>query len=1205
MGNVGSRQGEGDPLYLRDQNRFSIAGLQITNSRSRVLLNVTPNSFPATRYLAKREAGDDTPVEYVQDPETNPSSPPNFLIRLPNDEDLFFNFTFVVRQTQGLVSTAPNVPVTTLAPVDTVINGLTFVFAPSSRELDNLVTREFHADPNLHKNPNVELVGDYSTAGNPSVQFQWSWKWRPPRTMEDRGGGWRNSCSFVEYDPRAHRLDTLANFSFWVQSAPKVLGSPKSPSPHLELAVPPRLRVPSAQSMDSRVSDSDGGDFKEVRDPASPMIESIPEHSLGLVPSHATYSTASSATIANPVKVDLSCQRPGEDISALDDGPVFRANLKNYEKNTVDMRAKWKKVLKRAEATLEAQIACNTAVSEMIDALKDTSKPNTNSVQPAIDHYFDKIAREILAYEKLNTINVQKLIIDPISKLYNVDIKQAESKKKDFEEESKEYYAYVSRYLGQRQDSMKEKRRTETDSKYQTKRRNFELKRFDYSSYIQDLNGGRKNQEVLSYLTRYADAQAKGFMAAADKVKTMMPQLDALSQEVKEADKEFQLQRAEREEKRRALEKSGTAYKEPEATAALLAQAHGGAASPEQNGVPPAGSAPLFKSTVSVVPSVGSPPGTANVTQTPGLQPGISGIPVQGGSPGANKFKGIRDLEDKVAVDGGDNKHPPHKEGLLWALSRPGSHLDPKGLNKQAWHKFWITVGEGKLSEYSDWKNKMNLHMTPIDLRVASVREARNSERRFCFEVITPQFTRVYQTTSEEDLRTWINAINNALQSAVESKGISDPAATESLDRSTRRDIASVLTGKSSSLSGHRGSAGDRKDKPVTRHATVGDRPSYRSPEPSGEANRLLEQIREADAGNKYCADCGSESKVDWVSINLGIVVCIECSGIHRSLGTHISKVRSLTLDVHSFTPDIIELLFKIGNRVSNMIWEATLNRANKPGPMSTREQRLKFINQKYADRAFVQPISATLSHYSTPEETLIASVKKNDIQNVLYALALKANPNATDKSRNTPLVYLALSAADPASPSAAASPRVISPASSPGQSPPPQPTHAPPAPPGVRKPFPVAELLIQNGADLPTTPSPFPLTVAARCYLEQKEDQLTGRNRHGQNGNSAGTSATSAHGGANSDIGEGSISSSSGMGLASTGIGAGGVGFGAGGDTLTALPQIAGSSGSPPERSRERDGKLQKRVSASGRLMRSEEGGGSFGTGSGNRRMF
>lgn len=57
------------------------------------------------------------------------------------------------------------------------------------------MTREFHADPNLHKNPNVQLVGDYTTGGSQSVSFEWSWKWRPPKAQEDKGGGWRNTCS--------------------------------------------------------------------------------------------------------------------------------------------------------------------------------------------------------------------------------------------------------------------------------------------------------------------------------------------------------------------------------------------------------------------------------------------------------------------------------------------------------------------------------------------------------------------------------------------------------------------------------------------------------------------------------------------------------------------------------------------------------------------------------------------------------------------------------------------------------------------------------------------------------------------------------------------------------------------------------------------------------------------------------------------------
>lgn len=388
--------------------------------------------------------------------------------------------------------------------------------------------------------------------------------------------------------------------------------------------------------------------------------------------------------------------------------------------------------------------------------------------------------------------------------------------------------------------------------------------------------------------------------------------------------------------------------------------------------------------------------------------------------------------------------------------------------------------------------------MDPIDLRLASVREARNSERRFCFEIITPNFKRVYQATSEEDMNNWINAINNALQSAFE--GLNQPQSfnsSPSAETSTlKRDIGSVLTGKPPVFGGKDANSvtQSRIDSPaasnntnssannVYRRTTVGARPSYVRTDSNSygeDPMKLLQEIRERDEGNVFCADCNSNVKTEWVSINLGIVLCIECSGIHRSLGTHVSKVRSLTLDTVSFTSDIVEIIMQMGNRISNQIWEGRLDPALKPHFSASRDQRLRFITDKYVERMFVNPISSTLSPYATAEETLLASIKKNDIHQVLYALALRANPNATDKSRNTHAVFLALAAADPASPQAVTSTSPKNRNSSLQQ------TKRPPG-------FPVAELLLQNGAEMPSTPPAFPLSPSAQQFVEQRSSRDT-----------------------------------------------------------------------------------------------------------------
>lgn len=332
-------------------------------------------------------------------------------------------------------------------------------------------------------------------------------------------------------------------------------------------------------------------------------------------------------------------------------------------------------------------------------------------------------------------------------------------------------------------------------------------------------------------------------------------------------------------------------------------------------------------------------------------------------------------------------------------------------------------------------------------------------------------------------MNSWISAINNALQSAMEGRGLKDlPAPKTQEPSSLRRDIGSILTGKSISVNhGHHSkqesmSAALTSPGGVFRRTTVGARPAYgRSASSNFEESpdKLLQLLRDTDQGNMWCADCGSGVKTEWVSINLAIIVCIECSGIHRSLGTHISKMRSLTLDINSFTTDIVELLLLVGNRVANMIWEAKLDMSQKPTPQASRDQRLRFITAKYVERAY---IDTAPSRYGTPDDTLLSAIKRNDVQQVIFALASRANPNTPDKVRSTPPVYLALAAADPAAPSSG-------------------PDTSPATAPTKPIPFPIAELLVQNGAEIPLTPPPFPLSPAAKLYIDQKSGRAPATN--------------------------------------------------------------------------------------------------------------
>jgi hypothetical protein len=148
------------------------------------------------------------------------------------------------------------------------------------------------------------------------------------------------------------------------------------------------------------------------------------------------------------------------------------------------------------------------------------------------------------------------------------------------------------------------------------------------------------------------------------------------------------------------------------------------------------------------------------------------------------------------------------------------------------------------------------------------------------------------------------------------------------------------------------------------------------------------EKLTAIRALNPTCADCGAPNP-DWASLNLCIVVCIECSGIHRSLGSHITKVRSLTLD--KWSPNCYQLLMDVGNNYASCYWEYDGSKvlSDKPTTFAGRDVKEEFIRNKYINRRYIA------SSGQDPDASLLAACVKGSLIETYSALVRGASVDA------------------------------------------------------------------------------------------------------------------------------------------------------------------------------------------------------------------
>lgn len=272
----------------------------------------------------------------------------------------------------------------------------------------------------------------------------------------------------------------------------------------------------------------------------------------------------------------------------------------------------------------------------------------------------------------------------------------------------------------------------------------------------------------------------------------------------------------------------------------------------------------------------------------------------------------------------------------------------------KTWNRRWFSIQNNQLVYQKKFKDSPTVVVE--DLRLCTVKHCEDIERRFCFEVVSPTKSCMLQADSEKLRQAWIKAVQTSIATAYREKG----------------DEAEKLDKKSSPSTGSLDSGNESKEKLL-----------------KGES--ALQRVQ-CIPGNTSCCDCGLADP-RWASINLGITLCIECSGIHRSLGVHFSKVRSLTLD--TWEPELLKLMCELGNDVINRVYEAKLEKMGikKPQP-GQRQEKEAYIRAKYVERKFVDKYSMISSPSEQEKRVISKSCEEQRLSQVRASVhtAVKSN---------------------------------------------------------------------------------------------------------------------------------------------------------------------------------------------------------------------
>uniref|UniRef100_A0A7N6FAC3 ArfGAP with SH3 domain, ankyrin repeat and PH domain 1b n=1 Tax=Anabas testudineus TaxID=64144 RepID=A0A7N6FAC3_ANATE len=249
------------------------------------------------------------------------------------------------------------------------------------------------------------------------------------------------------------------------------------------------------------------------------------------------------------------------------------------------------------------------------------------------------------------------------------------------------------------------------------------------------------------------------------------------------------------------------------------------------------------------------------------------------------------------------------------------------GLRK-VWQRRKCSVKSGVLTISHATSNRQ-----PVKLNLLTCQMKPSAEDKKCFDLISYNRSYHFQAEDEQEFVSWVSVLTNNKEEALN---------------------MAFLGGSHSS--------GVKEDEGLTKS--------------------IIEEVLRTP-GNNTCCDCGAADP-HWLSTNLGILTCIECSGNHRDMGVHVSRIQSLELDKLG-TSELL-LARNVGNCSFNKIMEACLSCPSlKPTASSDMTVRKEFINAKYIDHKFVR---RSVSSATSRLDELYEAVQSQDLLSIIQLFA-------------------------------------------------------------------------------------------------------------------------------------------------------------------------------------------------------------------------